>query len=273
MAIHLNLITHGLGNNLFMLAAGLELALLTGSELVCHEKLEIKGSLDSVEHIAKSLHIEIIHGLASQEKKLKTYTEFCPYCFDETFVKLQGDLILNGYFQNKKYHSNSKKILLQAVRNSVQEHLNPDLGVVNSVGLQIRLGDYKNRIIRKKIGLLPNRYYIDALQSLDVPHGSKVRIFSDSASEALNIARKNFPNNFLFEETTNFESPLENLVALSHTRDLILSNSTFGWWAAQLAEEFKILRIAVAPKYWSRVNSCSRQLSNSEGVKLPHGWM
>ena len=273
MPIHLNLITHGLGNNLFMLAAGLELAFLTGSELVCHEKLEIKGSLDSVEHIANSLHIEIRHGLVSQEKKLKTYRESCPYCFDDTFVKLQGDVILNGYFQNTKYHSNSKTFLLRAIRNYVQEHPKPLLSEVNNIGLQIRLGDYKNKIIRKNIGLLPNRYYTDALQSLEVPHGSRVRIFSDSAFEALNIARNNFPNYFLFEETLNFETPLENLVALSHTRNLILSNSTFGWWAAQLAEEFKILDVVVAPKFWSRTNSCSRQISNSEWVKLPHGWM
>jgi len=273
VAIHLNLITHGLGNNLFMLAAGIEAAFLTDSELVCYEKLEIKGSVDSIEDIANFLRIEIRHGLLTQEKKLNWYRELCPYCFDDTFLNLEGDVVLNGYFQNRKYHSNSKSFLLQTIEDVLQKHPTPLLGDVSNVGLQIRLGDYKSKIIRSNIGLLSNDYYIDALHCLDLLPGSNVRIFSDSASEAFNIARNNFPNYFHFEKTPNLATPLENLVTLAHTRNLILSNSTFGWWAAQLAEQLKILDVVVAPKFWSRANYCSRQLSNSEWIKLPHKWM
>ena len=272
MTIHLNLITHGLGNNLFMLSAGLQLSLITGSELICYERSEIRETENSISGFAESLEIELIHGLKSEGKRLNYHNENCPYCFDESFNFLTKNTILNGYFQNSQYHTNSKENVLRGIAKTSEVIGSSTKSSINEVSLQIRLGDFKNKIIRKKIGLLSYEYFKKSLNSIKFEPDSSITVFSDSIDEALSLSREKISQNLNFEMSSEYSTPLENLASLALSRNLVISNSTFGWWAAQLSEYLQHLNAVVAPEFWSRSQPCSRQLSNSDWIKLTPTW-
>jgi hypothetical protein len=272
LTIHLNLITHGLGNNLFMLSAGLQLSLITGSELICYERSEIRGTENSISEFAESLEIELIHGLKNESKGLTYHNEDCPYCFDEEFNFLPKNTILNGYFQNSQYHANSKDNILEGIARTSPVITRSKNFSINNVSIQIRLGDFKNKIIRKKIGLLSHEYFKKSLNSIKFDPDSSITVFSDSISEALSLSRENISQTLKFEMSPGYVTPLENLAGLALSRNLIISNSTFGWWAAQLSEYLQHIDAVVAPEFWSRSQPCSRQLSNSDWIKLTPTW-
>ena len=272
MTIHLNLITHGLGNNLFMLSAGLQLSLVTGSELICYERPEIRETENSISGFTESLEIELIHGLKSESKGLNYHNEDCPYCFDEAFNFLTKNTILNGYFQNSQYHTKSKDNVLRGIAQTSEVIGSSTKSSINDVSLQIRLGDFKNKIIRKKIGLLSYEYFKESLKSIKFEPDSPVVVFSDSIDEALSLSREKISQNLNFEMSPGYSTPLENLASLALSRNLVISNSTFGWWAAQLSEYLKHVNAVVAPEFWSRRQPCSRQLSNSDWIKLTPTW-
>jgi hypothetical protein len=272
LTIHLNLITHGLGNNLFMLSAGLQLSLITGSELICYERLEIRGTKNSISGFAETLEIELIHGLKSESKGLTYYNEVCPYCFDQAFNFLPKNTILNGYFQNSQYHTNSKDDILKGIVRTSEVLGSSTKSSINDVSIQIRLGDFKNKIIRKKIGLLSYEYFRQSLNSIKFEPDSSITVFSDSINEALSLARENISQNLNFDMSREYETPLGNLTGLALSRNLIISNSTFGWWAAQLSEYLQYMNAVVAPEFWSRSQPCSRQMSNSDWIKLTPKW-
>jgi hypothetical protein len=119
---------------------------------------------------------------------------------------------------------------------------------------------------------LSYEYFKKSLNSIKFEPNSSITVFSDSIDEALSLSRDKISQNLNFEMSSEYSTPLENLASLALSRNLVISNSTFGWWAAQLSEYLQHLNAVVAPEFWSRSQPCSRQLSNSDWIKLTPTW-
>jgi hypothetical protein len=101
----------------------------------------------------------------------------------------------------------------------------------DSIGLHIRRGDYTIKENLKHHGLLTDEYFNSILENFE--KGSSLKIYSDSP---IQIAKMRFvQSNFRVEESVAKE-PWETLAQLSAHKVIVISNSTFSWWAAFLSD-------------------------------------
>lgn len=121
----------------------------------------------------------------------------------------------------------------------------------DAVAIHLRHGDYRDH--GNLFGILPASYYIEALeiQRASGPF-STVRIFGNFDSQSkqtissLQKAFRNVKFDFSnFNVVTNPYVDFQNLAI--HSRQ-ILSNSSFAWWAAALAQD----GLKIAPSNWFR---------------------
>jgi hypothetical protein len=69
-------------------------------------------------------------------------------------------------------------------------------------------------------------------------------VFSDDPQWCRNELKPEYPTRFM--DTSRI--PAADLTVMSHCRHFIISNSTFGWWAAWLGESAD--KIVIAPAQW-----------------------
>jgi glycosyltransferase involved in cell wall biosynthesis len=168
--------------------------------------------------------------------------------FDPEFRPKPGRYLNLGYFQTHIYADRigMEKLKLEfslvaesKAMSSALEHIKnkPHLGV------QIRLGDYLRNPL---IGPLDIQYFLEELSNIgESKEFDSVFIFSDDAESARHLLssfsnlRKYFVSDFSL--TTE-----EEFFLLSQMSELIISNSTFGWWGAYLAGKANIK----APTPW-----------------------
>jgi hypothetical protein len=118
-----------------------------------------------------------------------------------------------------------------------------------TVGIHIRLGDYKNwRVYGKENASLPPSYYIKAarLMKSEFPN-CKFVVFSDD-SEAV----ESYLPGIQFDRLPDSD-PLLDFSGLSFCTHLIISASSFSWWAA--VTSWRNDKIVIAPKYWAGFRS------------------
>lgn len=193
------------------------------------------------------------------------------------FVKLTGRQYLLGYFQDIQY-AERFKILTNSTTLKIQ---NPTdwftqneirIQEVRPVAIHIRRGDYLN--FSDTLGTLDFAYYKNAVENLKSESNAYYWIFSDSIEEAERFKR------FSGVEVSRIEimdppagsSPVESLLLMSYASAIIISNSTFSWWAGFLSENSTPV---VAPSKWFRglpnpINLIPNHWRIEESVWLEH---
>ncbi len=127
--------------------------------------------------------------------------------------------------------------------------------------IHVRRTDYKQN---PEIGLLSSEYFRIALEELSkVYMWEELWLFSDAPTEALELIPDRFRINTRVMPSDDV-SPIETLALMSCGSAYILSNSTFGWWAANLA--LKKPKFVVAPEPWFR------SLEEPSGL-IPINWI
>ena len=185
---------------------------------------------------------------------------------------------VQGYFQSylftKEIEKSLEKQILSLLENSWASHYFKEMEKEkeNIISIHIRRGDYVN--LSHSIGLLSENYYSDALRiSLENFSGNKVWIFSDD----IEIAKKLFKKINVFDllatyiETPINESPVISLGLMSQSKNLIIANSTFSWWAARLFED-SINKTVFVPNKWFRNMPDPKDLNNRKWVKVDSNW-
>jgi hypothetical protein len=117
------------------------------------------------------------------------------------------------------------------------------------LGAHIRLGDYRDdRSIRAYMGLSAPEYFVSGLNLLRETTGiNKVLLMSDRPSELDSYTAAIVKNGFLFE--IHKSSPIGDLIALSQSKGLVGSNSSFSWWGAYFCDRINNGQI-VMPYNW-----------------------
>jgi hypothetical protein len=144
-----------------------------------------------------------------------------------------------GYFQSEKYFLEISNLL----RNFLKIKFNiPEISNIDAIAIQIRLGDMA-RVpqFRKVHGLINDGYILRSLESFNCSYEELI-VYGDDLDSIKNelpmLAKSNAKYATKQLDTKHF-------VELASSPNIIISNSTFGWWAAWLGEGN-----VVAPKQW-----------------------
>lgn len=255
------LLRGGLGNQLFGMSTGFALARRLGLGLALQSGefgpnrvnhfLEVRPNLPSF--------IEISEGVTTNR-----YFQEKGFRYDSRIETVDGAVLLDGYFQSSKYFSAYRTEISELIRNFPSFNQGLVSGQETSViGLQYRRGDYTLESARNFHGLLSDHYFIEAVSLVrklvgDLP----VVIHSDDSRLAEKLSLE-ISNSEVFYAASG-RSVWEVLGWLSACRAQIISNSTFGWWAAFLGGAENTV---VAPRPWFR----SHQMDTQD--LLEKGWL
>jgi hypothetical protein len=174
--------------------------------------------------------------------------------FEDEVLTLQPSVVLEGYFQSWKYFSAIDKELRQTfldLRKSQNGWLEMN-GPFNAI--QVRRGDYLRGQNPQIHGVLAKDYYLNAIKRIQSSSSVKnFVLFSDDIEYARSLARE--LNLTTVDEIQ--DSPMETLLRMSFASNFVISNSTFGWWAAWIGVNNS--EKTIVPSIW--MNSSKRDLS------------
>jgi hypothetical protein len=132
----------------------------------------------------------------------------------------------------------------------------------DSVAIHVRRGDYLKPAYRHSFPIIPARWFADAAARLRALHGDlRCLVITDDPGWARdNLA---LPGEACITSTGRSPTAIEDLAIIAACRHQIVSNSTFGWWGARLANR---AGSTVAPTLWE----FGKQLPTDF---LPPGWI
>jgi hypothetical protein len=94
-----------------------------------------------------------------------------------------------------------------------------------------------------------------------------VFIFSDDAQPMLNGFEK---YKTILTTDLMVGHPVESLALMSKFKNIVISNSTFSWWAASLGRVDKNI---VCPKPWYRSMKSPEDLIPNDWIKIESSWV
>ena len=161
--------------------------------------------------------------------------------YDPTIFNIEDFTKIDGYLQTEKYIKHNQKNIIDWFQpkhdiNSIIDELklNDDICVIGFRG-----GDYKD----KPHVYLDTKFYYDSMDYIKrINPNIKFVILTDDPNEA----KKYFSDYPIY----NY-GMVGDFYAVQFAKYLIISNSTFYWWAAWLNTNSKI---TILPKYWLRHN-------------------
>lgn len=156
----------------------------------------------------------------------------------------------DGFFQSENYFEKNKEYFLKKLRIRKKyrvlfsEKFGHFFNENKVIAIHCRLGDYLNWEIEgfgDKDLTLPQSYYENAINQIDDIDECQIIIVTD---DVVNIENK---FNFLKNKIIVSEEEIIDFQILQNAHKLIISNSSFSWWAAYLNNKNAIV---YAPEYW-----------------------
>lgn len=163
---------------------------------------------------------------------------------------------LEGYWQQGAIVEEAANLLRDELilRDPLDEHAVREAVRIRrerTVGIFVRRGDLvSNPEANAFHGVCPTDYYLHAAAEMQERHpGVSFTIFSDDLEWCRNHLGQ-LPSVHFVDDRSAGRQYGQHLFLLSQCAHLILSNSTFGWWAAWLRPDPK--RTVIAPQQWFR---------------------
>jgi hypothetical protein len=193
--------------------------------------------------------------------------------FDICALNLKPPVSLFGYFQSCKYLEDSMTDVFQNI-----ELENPSdwftqtsikMKLVNPIVIHVRRGDYKSHI--ESFGILGSDYYKIGLNEIN-PFGNQreVWVFSDEIEEAKVLLDFGDSYKFNWIIPPSNSSPLESLLLMSQAASIIISNSTFSFWAAAIGNPNKCV---VAPVKWFKGLQDPAEMLPKRWIRVASSWL
>lgn len=285
----------GLGNQLFQLYAGLDFATKTGRALVLDYSHFHKGFTkreDKIpEDVLRSISYDVTFSSKTSSQKVRVLidsfsarmmrffrkqkffkrgqTYEIGYAADFNYAQLNR---ISGYFQTWRHYSSLiasayvAGIKLQDPSENFkiwQLKINTEKPVI----VHIRRGDYLS--LSEKWGLLGYEYFKNAILSLVGQNPSaKILVFSDEPILALQLLDRGFFSNVEYFPSRSLRNDFEELLLMGQSDKIVISNSTFSWWAAQLGQTKNV----VAPDKWFRGMDDPIDLIPETWTRIPSSW-
>ena len=149
----------------------------------------------------------------------------------------------------------------------VRKKVGLKLDINTDIGVHVRRGDYANE--SSGFFVLERDYYLKAINMALVllkQENPKITVFSDDPS----WCKRNLSSP-AWDALISQASPEEDLYAMSKTKALVISNSSFSAVAAHLGETFEDLQVVICPDQWfAKSNHTSLgDLRKSSWINLP----
>jgi hypothetical protein len=175
--------------------------------------------------------------------------------------------VLLGYFQRINYVDSVAAELVQAMRHSSQFRILATTLSTNDLAVHIRFGDYLSSPETKMFhGLTAMSYYVNAVNHLlSIGSFERVVIYSDDPSKAYSDFTQAFGSREIPVVPSAHLGEIEELASMSSSKGLVISNSTFSWWAAWIGTQLHDCNV-VAPRPWFAMPSAA------EDNLLPNRW-
>jgi hypothetical protein len=241
----------GLGNQLFQLAAAVNLAEETGRKVRLDTSVysrELRRDPRNLELKTERIPISLVRVNPLIARVLSRLPS--PIALHEVqgrdLTLKTASLYATGYFQKLSIATNS----LEKMRPYLKGHLGDnDSGHDEFVAVHCRLGDYLRSQTRSVHGVTDPRWSINQGIRLASELGvSTIRIFTDSPlliSELLPKAEH------LEIDLDPSEKAWEVLISASRAKGLVISNSSLSWWAAFVAQRVRCREsLVVMPYPW-----------------------
>jgi len=266
----------GLGNQMFQYAAGRSLALFHRTELLL-DTSSLKGDSGGA-YTARNYELvdfkidaeiadkkEVVLFNFESSKIITKFKSLFPRFFKKIhfnesqsffhkqFFKLPKSTYLDGYWQNERYFSSIRGILINEFdikeKSPAYKTVLAQITSCNATSVHVRHGDYVTLTSANTLhGVLPLAYYSSAVEHFTkLDKNAVFFVFSDD----LNWCREHF----VFIKNLNFVdgsklglSSKEELLLMSHCGHNIIANSSFSWWAAWLNTNAG--KNVVAPQNW-----------------------
>lgn len=221
-----------LGNNLFQYCFGRILAEKLGYELVVRPLPGFPGTYEKVEGQRYESGSPII--LRGQNPDLSFTAD----------AGLRRKIVLTGYFQQARFYEPHAQ--------RIREWLRTDHAVQADIGASdVVVGVRRGRDYIPRHGL-PLSYYDRALASLGF---KKVFLCTNEPGDPFvrHLARK-------YDAPIRPPGALDNLSFISKFQQIVISNSTFLWWAAFLSSARAIIFPRPSNGFWSKGDPLSRNI-------------
>jgi hypothetical protein len=288
------------GNQLFCLFAGITYEEVSGHSSIFDESflqpIEVRhpGGLSDFDvyfggtkYVVKSSHKRInktqiildrilfkISNTKSQLYFLSRQHRSSVFGYDADFKLTKRYKKVIGFFQTYFYADRAQETLgkleicVKNPSNWFAEKSEEIKSSLNSVAIHIRRGDYAQNI--DGIGLLSFEYFYKALEVLlEKKNISSVYIFSDEDID-ISAFRSRFPNlDFKVINPPSESKPVECIILMSLAANRIISNSSFSWWAAYLADK---AHNNYSPSPWFRNKKAPELLIPDTWNKLNSIW-
>lgn len=259
-------ISDGLGNQLFMYAAGYALAKKRGVPLWLEISRTETDALRRFEldklNIAcsKILSVHGLHWLPMMrplgklrrhmlKSRFRYYREREQFVYDENLLQQPDGTYLHGYWQHHSYfhhlREELRRLFTPAVRfGEAYDSWLPQLAKRNSVSVHVRRGDY----VKIGCSISPGYYREAVLRMQELHRDSVFFIFSDDVQYAHELfAGMNLPCTVVLAESP--EPTLCDFFLMRHCHHHIIANSSYSWWAAYLGEDDATVIAPVLPPW------------------------
>jgi hypothetical protein len=162
----------------------------------------------------------------------------------DVMPKIKDDIIrdvyLDGYWQSQEYFKDYKKDLVRQFcyvsENAEYFAITNNLSDDDSVAVHIRMGDYGNKKKFANYNYVINpQYYKDSINEVRKRiHNARFFICSNNIQKAKELLGED--SSYIYVNSDRKMSDLDEFKIMSMCRNHIISNSTFSWWAAWLAD-------------------------------------
>lgn len=206
--------------------------------------------------IKRQLFASEVFLFSDLQKKLTTRINISRSQHEYAFFKsIKVDLIANKQkYKSKTYASNGFQI----------ENFD------SAVALHMRFGDFLEPSVANQYGNLDTKYYSKAIEILadnEPIQEIEIQLFSDDIDKSKKLLAQIGCVNVKTLETEDLK-PEEELLIMSQYTRIIISNSTFSWWAGYLAENNATV---IAPN--PLMKNAASELSRSPNWTYIDGWL
>jgi len=130
------------------------------------------------------------------------------------------------------------------------QYLADEINNCNSVAVHVRCSDRKNAANLRLYGEIPPSYFQSGIEYISQKKGAiHLYVFSDDIEMAKNYVPRNVPCTFVSRHFT--KSAIEDFYLITQCKSVIMSNSSFSWWAAYLNNQSD--KIVIVPKRWYNI--------------------
>ena len=277
----------GLGNQLFVYAAALEQADRIGVNVLADvswfyrqdKRVYLLGHLfPNLQVIGGSSRasrtLSKASSILNRLRKHSVFVEKGFYetknSFDDGIFSITEGTRLRGYFQSTKYFPSSGALVAEAIRQArvskEEQSILDDICSRPFNAIHVRRGDYFHSPSTRDFHGLTTKEYFEAGSRLFGNSTLPCLVFSDSPQ----IARKELDGvgNFVFDPKTLDLGDVATLKLMSYAKGLVISNSSFSWWAAYTISQYDACAVIVTPRPWSKEIDVNHNLIHQNWINL-----